>query len=250
MSANRLGSSFNTAADMIVFAGLSLGLDEVRSLIPTRVRPPVEAGDLSVLPNGCTAIIIDGVLDPEIMLTSDEIEDALARGVKVSGAGSVGAWRAAELSDAGMIGRGWVYETYRSGRISGTDEIALLYDPVSLTALTLPLISLRHALEDAAHRGALPSMAAKSAMAIARDIPLANRDLDTLTSRLSDHIAPGWLTKVLRSRMERRLDIKAVDARFLIRHAAFGGSSSPTRMRGCHAYTPNIRRSPGRNQHS
>ncbi len=235
---------------MIVFAGLSLGLDEVRSLISTEVHPPVEAGDLSVLPTGCTAVIIDGVLDPETILTSDEIEDALARGVTVSGAGSVGAWRAAELADAGMIGKGWVYDTYRSGRISGTDEIALLYDPAALTALTVPLISLRHALEDAARRGALPRMTAKSAMATARDIPLANRDLDTLTSRLSGHLPPGWLTRVLGSRMELRLDIKAVDARLLIRHAASGGSSSPTRARVRHADTSSSRCPPSRSRHS
>lgn len=103
--------------------------------------------------------IIDGVMLTDAAVGHREILNLLRSGVTVIGGGSMGALRAAELQDLGMIGIGRIFEEYASGRIEGDDEVVLLYDPHTLSALSEPLINLRLNLERAVeekilHRGA------------------------------------------------------------------------------------------------
>src|SRR5688500_4258860 len=98
----------------VVVAGLSLTLEEVRCCLHADVRPPVKAGDLDGLGPGSTVAIIDGELDAVALIPNDEIRRALARGIEVHGAASVGAMRAAELAADGMQGIGWVYGAFLS----------------------------------------------------------------------------------------------------------------------------------------
>lgn len=60
--------------------------------------------------------------------------------MKITGAASVGALRAYEAREYGMVGLGRVYEAYCTGRIAGTDEISVLYNPDSKRLLTIPLV--------------------------------------------------------------------------------------------------------------
>ncbi len=124
-------------------------------------RPPVKRGDLLTLPQEVGIVgIIDGVLLTDAAVGHREILSLLNRGVTVFGGGSMGALRAAELSDMGMIGVGRIFEEYSSGRVNGDDEVVLAYDPFSLRALSEPLINLRLNLEAAAGCGAIPKDAA------------------------------------------------------------------------------------------
>lgn len=61
----------------------------------------------------------------------------------------MGALRAAELDNLGMIGVGRIYEEYSSGRIEGDDEVVLMFDPFTLAALSEPLVNLRLNMEEA-----------------------------------------------------------------------------------------------------
>src|SRR5688572_16844442 len=128
----------------VVFAGISVSHAQVRALGVAECRPPIKAGDLDELAaRGRTVLIIDGELAPGAALSIDEIVRAIARGFDIRGASSVGALRAAELGERGMRGSGWVYEAFRRGRIAGTEEIAVLYDPRSFRPLTIPLVTVR-----------------------------------------------------------------------------------------------------------
>src|ERR1700756_5060007 len=131
----------------IVFAGLSISRKEAVSLIPVDLRPPIKRGDLDRLSDGSVVAIIDGEITEETAVPINEIRRALRRGIKICGAASVGALRAYETRVEGMVGLGWVYEAYCSGRISGTDEIAVLYEPDSYRLLTTPLVNVRFCLE-------------------------------------------------------------------------------------------------------
>jgi hypothetical protein len=122
----------------VLFTGLSLSLREARAFVQAEVCPPVRSGDLDRLSDGRTAAIIDGVLEPDIVLSLGEIRRALQRGVNTQGAASLGALRASEAHRDGMEGSGWVFQEYLSGRINGTDEISVVYDPLSHRALTIP----------------------------------------------------------------------------------------------------------------
>src|SRR5688572_15091724 len=101
----------------VIFTGLSLSAGEACRLLPADIRPPVKCGDLEELGRHSVVAIIDGELDPSTLVSADEIRSALRRGVTIYGTASVGALRAAELSGRGMIGMGWVYEGFCSGRL-------------------------------------------------------------------------------------------------------------------------------------
>jgi TfuA protein len=202
----------------VVFAGISVSHAQVQALAVAECRPPIKAGDLDKLAAARrTVVIIDGELAPGAVLSADEIVRALARGFDIRGASSVGALRAGELRKQGMRGSGWVYEAFRRGRIAGTQEIAVLYDPRSFRPLTMPLVTVRFWLDAFVSRGAIAGMDADKAMDALADVELEGRTCSSLWRRLAETpIAP-------RIRGERdtltcpRYDVKANDALNLLR---------------------------------
>jgi len=90
---------------IVVFLGMSLPHAEASTRLKARFLPPVRRGDLPQLPSSVKMVgIIDGVFLSESAVGHREIIDLLKRGVTVVGGGSMGALRAAELQDLGMIG--------------------------------------------------------------------------------------------------------------------------------------------------
>jgi YcaO-like protein with predicted kinase domain len=100
-----------------VYAGLSAQSSDVRSILPdARYAPPIQRGDiLSDIEDGVNSILIlDGLFHQALSVSPSEIMDALRRGIRVFGASSMGALRAAELEAYGMVGIGEVFEHIRS----------------------------------------------------------------------------------------------------------------------------------------
>jgi hypothetical protein len=194
----------------VIFAGLSISLAHARRLLPGVARGPVRAGDLDLFGPGQVVVIIDGDLAPEAQISPEEIGHAVGRGVRVFGAASVGAWRAA-CPVTGMKGFGWVYEAYCRGAMIGPDEIAVLYDPLSLRALTVPLVSVRFHLETEVVSGTVPARVAGDALSAIKQLPLTKRNSGTLARTFEDitGIPPPPL-----------VDIKAEDARGVLSHVA------------------------------
>jgi hypothetical protein len=168
-----------------IFAGVSLSPAQARRLLPGVARGPVRAGDLDVFGPGQVVVIIDGDLAPETLISPEEIGHAVKRGVRVFGAASVGAWRAADPA-TGVKGFGWVYEAYRRGALIGPDEIAVLYEPLSMRSLTVPLVSVRFHLEAEVVSGTIPARTAGAALSAVKQLPLTKRDSGTLARTLAD----------------------------------------------------------------
>ena len=86
---------------------------------------PSARGDGRRLPAGpargppARIAIIDGLFEQVPAVWHKELLFAMARGVEVSGAASMGALRAAELHAFGMIGVGPTFAAYKSGRAHG-----------------------------------------------------------------------------------------------------------------------------------
>ena len=137
--------------DVRVFAGPTLPA-HVRPAHPRLVwSPPAQAGDALMLLDGALpaiVVLIDGLFDAAPAIRHKELLLLMSRGVRLYGASSMGALRACELDDYGMIGVGAVYAAYASGRLVADDEVALLHGPVELdwAALTVPLINVRATL--------------------------------------------------------------------------------------------------------
>ena len=100
-----------------VYAGLSAQSSDVQSILPgARCAPPVQRGDiLADIEDGVNSILIlDGLFHQALSVSPSEIMDALRRGIRVFGASSMGALRAAELEAYGMVGVGEIFEHIRN----------------------------------------------------------------------------------------------------------------------------------------
>lgn len=97
--------------------------------------------------------IVDGYFERVPAVWHKEILWALSEGVHVFGASSMGALRAAELAQFGMVGVGRIYEGFVRGELTDDDEVTLVhadatfgYRPISDAMVNLRA-TLRHAVE-------------------------------------------------------------------------------------------------------
>ena len=114
--------------------------------------PAIRRGDLiQVLtntPSIKTVVIVDGVFEQQASITHKEILWALKKQVVVVGLSSMGALRAFELRNYGMIGYGNIFHRYISGCIDGDDEVAISYIPtMGDLNKTIALVNIRSTLE-------------------------------------------------------------------------------------------------------
>jgi len=133
----------------VVYLGPSLPLAEAKDILDADYRPPVKRGDLRDLAEAEVVAIIDGVFLQSCSVGHREILSLLNRNIKVVGGGSMGALRAAEMGHYGMIGVGLIFQKYVSGEVQGDDEVALVFDPETMEALSEPLVNLRFLLDAA-----------------------------------------------------------------------------------------------------
>jgi hypothetical protein len=123
----------------VVFAGPTISAPEVMRELPCICLPPSRQGDVwrAVRAHNPSVIgLIDGVFLDQPAVWHREILWALAQGVHVYGAASMGALRAAELNVFGMRGVGRVFAAYRDGIWPGfpepfedDDEVAVVHAP-------------------------------------------------------------------------------------------------------------------------
>jgi hypothetical protein len=107
-----------------------------REAIPARIScyGPVALGSVyRAVEAGYRRIgIVDGVFGNLPAVWHKEILFAMSAGAEVSGAASMGALRAAELADHGMIGLGRIYRMFRRGAWSDDDEVCVVHAPAEL----------------------------------------------------------------------------------------------------------------------
>lgn len=99
--------------------------------------------------------LIDGVFKDAPTVRHREILWALSQGIPVFGAASMGALRAAELSESGMIGVGLIFRWYRRFPLLPDDAVAVTHSPVGLgsRALSDALVDIRLSLKSALRQG-------------------------------------------------------------------------------------------------
>lgn len=134
----------------LIFAGPSLHGAEVRFPSDIDLRPPAAKGDVCrAVAEGAEVIgLVDGYFETTAAVWHKEILNALSCGVRVFGAASIGALRAAECAAFGMVGVGAIYEAYANGQLEDDAEVALLHAPRELgyVPLSEPLVNVRATL--------------------------------------------------------------------------------------------------------
>ena len=110
-----------------IFLGPTLPAEEAARICPAQYHPPVRMGDVfALLPERPRIIgIVDGLFHCTPAVWHKEILAALSQGVIVVGAASMGALRAAELAQLGMVGVGRVFEQLAA---DPAGELAVLGD--------------------------------------------------------------------------------------------------------------------------
>jgi hypothetical protein len=144
---------------VVVFLGPTLSSQEARRHLAATYLPPAAQGDVfRVAREHPTAIgIVDGYFDRVPAVWHKEILWAMAEGIHVFGAASMGALRAAELESFGMVGVGAIYEAFRSGALEDDDEVAVAHGDSSsgYRVASEAMVNIRATLRAATSAGVL-----------------------------------------------------------------------------------------------
>jgi hypothetical protein len=200
-----IGPTMPDACDVVAGRGITL-------------RGPASAGDvirLGAAP-GDVVGIVDGTFHHTRAVLHKEILAALADGVRVLGAASMGALRAAELDVLGMEGVGRVYRDYKSGALAADDEVTLMHGPAEegYPAFSEPLVNLRATLAAARRRGLLARPQEERVIAELARRPYWDRSYDALLDLAAGlEVDTGVLAGFCAS---CRRDVKREDARELV----------------------------------
>jgi hypothetical protein len=209
---------------VIIFAGPSLP-PASRSPVPGAVwRGPAQMGDVRrAAEERPDAIgLIDGYFEVVPSVWHEEILFAIDEGIRVYGAASIGALRAAELDVYGMIGVGRIYEAFRDGELEDDDEVALLHGPeeVGYLPLTEAMVNIRATMDEAVRAGVLTAEVAEKVVSVGkalfykqRTYPAILQFMSALGPSPSLHSLSDWVHL-------GRLDRKHSDAMQMVRAIA------------------------------
>ena len=199
--------------ELVVYLGPSLPVGEAEQILPAEYLPPAKRGDIPrAVRNGARIIcLIDGVFFQDCSVGHREVLSAIGKNVRVIGASSMGALRASELDTLGMEGVGEIYQLYKSGKIESDDEVALIFDPESGTALSAPLVNIRYILELAVEHGLIDGNQRDLLFRAAKSLYFPDRTWDRIRD-LADESIPGPVMENFIQFAENGPDLKREDA--------------------------------------
>jgi hypothetical protein len=177
-----------------VFVGPTLAPNEARAVLDAVYLPPAAQGDVyRVARERPRAIgIVDGYFERMPAVWHKEILWAMAQGVHVYGAASMGALRAAELAAFGMEGVGRIFEAYRDGALEDDDEVAVAHGPAEdgYRAQSEAMVNLRATLAAAEAAGVVAPTTRGDLEAIAKALFYPERVYAHILGRGAEHGLP------------------------------------------------------------
>ena len=198
----------------VVFVGPSLPDAAQLCATDITIRPPAIQGDIRrAIDEGYGCIgLVDGGFEYQPPVWHKEILYGLSIGVRIYGSSSMGALRAAECEDFGMIGIGTIFDGFKTGKLIDDADVALLHGPEELgyPALTMPLVNVIATLDALHGNGNLPSAQRERLETSARNIFYKERTWGKIIhdSSLGKDLLP-LLTRGM-------VDVKRQDARQLL----------------------------------
>jgi hypothetical protein len=164
-----------------------MSLDDIETL------PPISRGDLpkvlSNTPPGVIAIV-DGYFHQQLSVSHLEIRSALSLGWQVWGLASMGAIRAYEMRNLGVLGYGYVYQCFFQTEDFRDDEVALLHEPGPLyRPLTEPLVHIRLFLSELVEKDILTAAEEARLLEVLMSLWYGDRTLRTLQKLLLAELA-------------------------------------------------------------
>jgi hypothetical protein len=221
----------------VIFAGPSLP-PNARLNLGSDIdwRPPVRQGDLYRAALGRPAVIgvIDGYFEVTPTVWHKEILWAMAQGIHVYGAASIGALRAAELDTFGMKGIGRIYEDFREGVLEDDDEVALLHGPEELgyPPLTEAMVNIRATLTEAMRQNILAPQLAECLSMIAKSLFYKERTYGAIFVAAASEFPKADVRDLADWLPHGRINQKRLDAEAMIAaiRAHLGAGAAPLKV--------------------
>lgn len=149
--------------------------------------PPVQEGDVYRVARLRPALIgiVDGNFETVATVWHKEILWAMAEGVHVYGAASIGALRAAELVNFGMQGVGAIFRHFQTAPLADDDEIAVLHGPADLDYIpvTEAMVNVRATIAKALQLQLVAPSLATTLVEIAKSLFYKRRTYDAMLRR-------------------------------------------------------------------
>lgn len=196
---------------IIIFTGPSLSVEEASKILNADYRKPVKRGDILTAIDDAPDIIgiIDGVFHQNPAVGHKEILEAMSKGIIVVGGSSMGALRASELNDLGMVGIGYVYNEYANGNIESDDDVALTFDSFTGEPVSEALVNIDYNLNKAIEKDIITSDEKNEIISIAKSIYYPNRTYHNILNKSNlDENKKKELTDFI----VKSVDIKKQDA--------------------------------------
>ena len=202
----------------VIFLGPSLPLREATGILDAIYLPPAQQTDLlTATVNHRPDVIglVDGVFMRSLSVWHKEILHALNQGIRVYGASSMGALRAAETDAFGMIGVGEIYRQYASGELMDDDEVALAHGSAETgyQRLSEPMVNVRATLVAAERAGVIDKEQCYRLVAVAKSIYFAERTFPViLQAARAEGMSLRVLDELSRFFVASYVDLKRRDA--------------------------------------
>jgi hypothetical protein len=205
----------------IVFSGPSLPPSCMPAYPGITWRPPARQGDVyrAALVRPALIGIVDGYFETVAAVWHKEILWAMARGIHVYGAASIGALRAAELACFGMHGVGAVFRHFQEAAFADDDEVALLHGPqeVDYVPVTEAMVNVRATVASALQAAIVPEAVAATLVAIAKSLFYKRRTFAAVLAAAAEQGVPrDTLDRFRRWLPEGHIDEKRRDALAMI----------------------------------
>ena len=216
----------------VVFLGPTMPAEDAATLLPAEYRPPASRGDVytAARANPWAIGIVDGYFHRVPSVLHKEILWALAHGIRVYGAASMGALRAAELTRFGMIGIGSVFEQFRDGTLTDDDEVAVAHGPAEAGYLvgSEAMVNIRATLAGALRAGIITAALGDRLTGISKDTFYPRRSWERLLEDAEAAGTPPGELRLLAEWLPRgRVDQKRLDAVAMLRQMAADRAAEP-----------------------
>jgi hypothetical protein len=201
----------------VIFAGPSFPPSKRPAIAGLEWRPPLRRGDLylAALDRPGFIGVVDGFFETVPTVWHKEILWAMAQGIHVYGAASIGALRAAELAAFGMIGVGLVYREFRSGGLTDDDEVAVLHGPAELdyVPVTEAMVNVRSTVDCALQSGIVEPKVAAILVSAAKSLFYKDRTYELILTRAAERgLASEELDRFADWLPHGKVDQKRLDA--------------------------------------
>ncbi|QPB23020.1 TfuA-like protein [Rhizobium sp. 007] len=226
----------NGEGPILVFLGPTMLLGAAEKMLDAIFLQPASQGDILLAAHAFhprAMVLIDGQFEDRPAVRHKEILWAMSQGILMIGAASMGALRAAELCEFGMIGLGLIYRWYRRWPLAPDDAVAVQSGPAELGFLPLTdsMIDLQRTFSALMRRKIITPAERSLLTSVARAMNFRDRSLGAVLR------AVGWpdhrISELGKDMVTRQ---KKVDALLALRMASRLSAQHGTRPAVAHPW--------------